>query len=109
VAERPEYVKGAGTGGGPRPGMAGIRLGIQPSYSDSAEGVLVEAVSPKSIAEKAGIKGGDRIVKMGEQGIKKLEDYMVFMSKQKDGETIEVTVLREKKELKLKAKLEKME
>ena len=101
--ERPEYV--AIKGSGPRPG-GGPKLGIRPGYGDDADGVLVEGVGPGEPAAKAGIKDGDRIVEMGGKKIKNLEAYMVFMKEQKLGTTIDVTVLREKKELKLKVKLE---
>src|SRR5207249_5422606 len=103
---RPAYVEVKTGGGGPRPGLPMIRLGIQPGYSDDADGLLVEAVSPKGIAERDGIKGGDRIVKMGDKPIKRIEEYMDFLSKQKKGDTVEIVVVRAKKEVKLKLKLE---
>ncbi len=104
AAERPEYIKLAGGGGGgPRPA---VRLGIRPGYSEDAEGVVVEGVSDGDPAEKAGMKEGDRIVEMGGKQIKNLEGYMLFMREQKKGDTIEVKVMRKEKELKLKVKLD---
>jgi hypothetical protein len=103
--ERPEYVAVKGGGGGIRPG-GGPRLGIRPGYGEDAEGVLVDGVGPDGPAAKAGIKEGDRIVQMGDKKIKNLEAYMLFMKEQKAGTSLDVTVLREKKELKLKVKLE---
>jgi hypothetical protein len=104
VPERPEYVKVSGGGGNtPRPR---ISLGIRPGYGEDKDGVLVDGVTEDRPAAKAGIKEGDRIIKMGDRQIKNLEVYMLFMSEQKKGDTIDVTVVRDKKELKLKVKLD---
>lgn len=104
--ERPAYIEVKTTASGTRPGPGGIRLGITPGSYEEGEGLLIDAVSPMGIADKGGVKGGDVIVKMGETKIKGIEAYMSFMKEQKKGNTVEITVLRAKKELKLKLKLE---
>jgi hypothetical protein len=98
--ERPEFVKvagGGGTSGAVR--MNGVRLGIQPNYSDDKEGVLLEDVSAGGPAAKAGLKPGDRIVELGSKPVKNLEGYMTLMKGRKKGEAIEVGVLRDGKKM----------
>jgi hypothetical protein len=102
---RPEYVK---TDGGPSvsPGRNGPRMGIMPSYGDDKDGVLLEGVSKDAPAEKAGLKEGDRIVEIGGKPVKNLEVYMVLMSSQKKGDTIEIGFIRDGKKEIAKVKLE---
>jgi hypothetical protein len=104
-AERPQYVKIEGGPSGGR-GPSGPRLGIMPSYGDDKEGVLLEGVSKDMPAEKAGLKEGDRIVEIGGKPVKNLEVYMVLMSSQKKGDTVEIGYLRDGKKAIAKLKLE---
>jgi membrane-associated protease RseP (regulator of RpoE activity) len=108
ASERPEYIKVATpqSTGGASPSMSGPRLGIMPSYSDEKEGVLLEGVREGSPAEKGQLKEGDRIVELNGKAVKNLETYMVLMSGQKKGDTLEVTILRDGKKVTLKVKLE---
>jgi C-terminal processing protease CtpA/Prc len=108
ASDRPEYIKVATpTGGGSASAsMSGPRLGIMPSYSDEKEGVLLEGVREGSPAEKGQLKEGDRIVELNGKAVKNLETYMVLMSGQKKGDTLEVTIVRDGKKVALKVKLE---
>jgi hypothetical protein len=101
--ERPEYVKSSegGTPSGAQR-MEGPRLGIQPTYGDDKEGVLLEDVSEGGAAAKAGLKAGDRIVELGGKPVKNLEGYMALMKGRKKGEAIEVGVLRDGKKMTIK-------
>jgi Peptidase family M28/PDZ domain len=102
--DRPEYVKVKSRGGvGQRPRVS---LGIRPEYGDDRPGVLISGIADGRPAARAGIKEGDRIVEMGSKPIKNLEGYMVFLNGHKSGDTIEVGVMRDKKKLKLKVKLD---
>ncbi|MFO0877555.1 MAG: M28 family peptidase [Gemmataceae bacterium] len=101
--ERPKFIEVKGTAMG-RP-SSGPRLGIRPGYSD-AEGVEVEGVTPGSVAEKGGIKEGDRIVSIAGNPVKNINTYMQTMGLQKKGNTIEVQVVRGKQTVKLKVTLE---
>lgn len=79
------------------------RLGIMPGYAESDEpGMLVEGVIESGAAEKAGIKEGDRILQIGEVRVANVQDYMKAIEGYKPGDTAEVTVTRDKKEMKFK-------
>jgi predicted metalloprotease with PDZ domain len=57
-------------------------------------GILVEKVTKKGPAEKAGIKAGDVLVKIGNRTIDDLEDVSKAFSRYDEGEKVEVQVLR---------------
>ena len=83
----------------------GAYLGTRPAYGEEGEGVKLEGVSEGSPAEKAGIKGGDVIVKFGELKILDIEGYMNAMSAKKPGDQVDVVVLRDGKEVTVKVTL----
>lgn len=104
--EKPKFVEvktakqsGTRTSGGPR-------LGFRPGYAEDDKGVEVEGVSDGEAAAKAGIKAGDRIVKIDDKEIKNLEVYMEAMQGKKVGQTIKVGILRQGKAMELNVKLE---
>lgn len=78
-----------------------VTMGVMPDYAYDGSGMRIDAVIDGRPAAKAGIKNGDVVIKMGEQNIANLDDYMKALSLFKKGQTIEVIVLREKNELKL--------
>lgn len=63
-----------------------VTLGIMPDYSFSGNGVRVDGVSEGRPAQKAGIKAGDVIVKLGEHSIGSMENYMEALSKFNKGD-----------------------
>ncbi len=75
------------------------------------EGAVIWEVQPGSAAERAGLKSttrtrrgdmviGDIIVKVGDEPIKNNADLQLALEKYKVGEEIEVTVIRQKEEVK---------
>jgi Tol biopolymer transport system component len=75
----------------------GAYLGTVPEYSameSSGGGVALADVRPGSPAEKAGIKGGDKIVEMAGTRIENLMDMTFALQDHKPGDTIDVVVLR---------------
>lgn len=75
----------------------GAYLGTVPDYSamDAATGgVLLSDVRAGSPAEKAGIKGGDRIVEIGGTRIENLYDMTYALQDHKPGDTVDVVVIR---------------
>jgi Tol biopolymer transport system component len=100
---RPAYaeVKRAtppGGGGGRRR----IYTGTIPDFAASDKpGMKLSGVTGGSPAEKAGLKGGDLIIKFAGQEIKSLEDYSVVLGAVKPDEAVEVVVLRDGQEVKL--------
>lgn len=75
-----------------------VRLGLMPAYSEQ-DGVLLEGVAPGSPAEKAGLKQGDRIVAAMGQRVKNIEELTALYEKMEPGKPVELTVVREGKEL----------
>jgi aminopeptidase YwaD len=77
-----------------RVGRLKVRLGVIPSYGSPVEGVLVDGVSPNSVAETYGIMAGDIIISIGGKPIKNLYDYMDVMANYKPGDKTVVVVKR---------------
>jgi Zn-dependent M28 family amino/carboxypeptidase len=97
---RPAYVK---TGGENRDlaRYAGMpRLSLRPgNYGEEDGGLLVGGVIDGGAAARAGIKEGDRIVRIAGQGVKNVTGYMNVMATLSRGKPIEIVVLREGKQL----------
>jgi Tol biopolymer transport system component len=75
----------------------GAYLGTVPDYSAMAEttgGVLLADVRPGSPADKAGIKGKDRIVSIGGTRIENLYDMSYALQDHKPGDTVDIIVVR---------------
>jgi Tol biopolymer transport system component len=75
----------------------GAYLGTVPDYSAMAEttgGVLLSDVRPGAPADKAGIKGGDRIVEIGGTRIENLYDMSYALQDHKPGDTVDIIVVR---------------
>jgi hypothetical protein len=102
--EKPTFIEVKGSPG-VRP-SSGPRLGIRPEYGSDKPGVAVEGVTAGTPADKGGIKAGDLIVGLAGKPVKDLKTYMLVMSNQKMGTTIEVEVERGGKKVKLQVKLE---
>ena len=81
-------------------------LGTIPDYSADVDGVLVSAVRPGSAAERAGIHGGDVLVRLGGRGIHNVRDLALALGEHKPGDTVEVVVRRNGQVLALQATLE---
>ncbi len=64
------------------------------SVANAADGVIVGAVAPGSVAAKAGMKPGDIIVGVGGVQIHNLEDYLFRVGKLDKGETLSFIVSR---------------
>ncbi len=80
----------------------GAYLGTIPDYTamESAEGgVLLADVRKGGPADLAGIRGRDRIVKMAGTRIENLYDMTYALQDSKPGQTIEVVVVRDDKDL----------
>jgi hypothetical protein len=84
----------------------GASLGTIPDYGGppgGKPGVLLAGVRPGGGAEKAGMKRGDVIVRLGPHAIRSVEDLMYALQAFKPGETTAAVVVREGKEMKLEA------
>ena len=101
--KRPVYkvAKSAGMSGGRR--GFNVSLGTVPNYSDSNnDGLLLDGVRDNSAAAKAGIKEGDKIIKLAGKEIRNISDYVFVLGEMKAGREYEVIVIRGKDTVKLK-------
>lgn len=90
----------------PRTGGFRVFLGTIPSYADSNDGLLLDGVRDDSPAAKAGLKAGDRILKIGTRDIKNVYDYTAALGEMKAGEEYAIEVMRGTEKLSLKIKPE---
>jgi hypothetical protein len=80
-----------------------VSLGTIPSYADSDNtGLVLDGVRTGSAAEKAGIKSGDKIVKIGDKEVRNISDYMFMLGEMKAGETYDIVVMRDGQKVMLK-------
>ncbi|MDQ6801988.1 MAG: M28 family peptidase [Acidobacteriota bacterium] len=86
----------------------GAYLGTIPDYramEAATGGVLLADVRAGGPADLAGIRGGDRIIQMAGTRIENLYDMTFALQDHKPGETIDVTVVRNSEQKKLRATL----
>jgi len=81
-------------------------LGVVTEEADGG-GVKVTDITDESAAKKAGIKEGDVITKINETKIESPDQLSEVVRKQKPGDKVTVTLLRDKKEQKVTAELGK--
>ncbi len=76
-----------------------VSLGIMPDYTFSGTGVKADGVSEGKVAEKAGIKTGDIVLKLGDIKTTDVQEYMQALGKFKKGDATKVTIMRGDKEM----------
>jgi S1-C subfamily serine protease len=83
---------------------AGFRvyLGTIPNYADSTNGLTLDGVREDSPAAKAGLKAGDRIVKLAGREVKNVYDYTYALGEMKANVEYDVELVRGDEILKLK-------
>lgn len=79
-----------------------ITMGVMPDYTFEGKGMRIDGVTEGKPASKAGIQKGDIVILFGEIKVESTMDYMKGLSAYKIGDTVEVTVLRNGNEIKLK-------
>ena len=102
-SKRPTYAvaKSSGMQGGRR-GFS-VSLGTIPSYADgNNDGLVLDGVRDNSPASKAGIKTGDKIIKLAGKEIRNISDYVFILGEMKADEEYDVLVVRGKDTLNLK-------
>lgn len=104
-AERgPKYVVQEAPKNSERKAALRAYLGTVPDYAESdVKGVLLSGVAKNGPADKAGIKGGDVIVKLAGKKIENIYDYTYAIEALKAGQEVEITVSREGKDVTVKA------
>lgn len=91
--QRPTYTVAKTTMQGGRTGF-NISLGTIPNYADSNDGLLLDGVRDGSPAAKAGLKAGDRVIKLAGHEIRNVMDYTFVLGEMRAGNEYEVVVLR---------------
>jgi hypothetical protein len=98
---RPAYALVRGQSSGRSTGFR-VYLGTVPNYAESNDGMLLDAVRDDSPASKAGLKAGDKIVKLAGREIKSVYDYTYALGEMKPDQEYEVEVARGGEMLKMK-------
>jgi Zn-dependent M28 family amino/carboxypeptidase len=86
----------------PRGGGFRVYLGTIPNYADTTDGLLLDGVRDDSPAAKAGLKAGDRIVKIGNRDVKNVYDYTYALGEMKAGQEYVFELIRGGEKLTLK-------
>ena len=98
---RPTYTVAKVTMAGGRSGF-NISLGTIPNYADSTDGLLLDGVRDESPAAKAGVKAGDKVIKLAGHDIRNVMDYTFVLGEMKAGVEYEIVVRRGTETLTLK-------
>jgi hypothetical protein len=113
AAQRPQCFTFKGEGGGegaePGPRLADIkvRFGIIPgSYDEDQEGIAVRDVAEGGSAQQAGVQAGDVLVAWNKQALQGIRHWMTLLAAHQPGDTVELGVLRDGKEVTLMATLQ---
>ena len=77
----------------------GVTMGIMPDYTFSGAGIRCDGVTDGRPAQKAGLKAGDIIVKVGDYTISSMESYMQTLGKFQKGDKAKVKFKRGNEEL----------
>jgi serine protease Do len=80
-------------------------LGV--NTEDDDKGALIENITEGSAAEKAGLKKGDIITKVGDDKINDADDLTTAIGRHKPGEKVTINYLRDGKDQKVSAELGK--
>ena len=75
--------------------MSGVTLGVTPDYGFDGTGMRITGVRGGGAAEKAGLQGGDVIIKLNGEDLKDIYAYMEILNKLEEGDTSSVTILRD--------------
>ena len=86
----------------PRTGGFRVYLGTIPNYADSNDGLLIDGVRDDSPAAKAGLKAGDKIVRIANHDVKNVYDYTYALGEMKAGQEYVIEVMRGGNKLTLK-------
>lgn len=99
---RPTYtVAKSATPQGTRMGFS-VSLGTIPTYADSTDGMLLDGVRENSPASRAGLKAGDKMIKLAGKEVKNVYDYTAILGELKADTEYEVVVVRGSETLTLK-------
>lgn len=75
--------------------MPRVRLGIVPAQAEDGAGLAVDAVAPGGPADRAGIRKGDRIVRIGDRAVGGISGYMDAVRGYEPDDEATVEVMRD--------------
>ncbi|MEN3332727.1 MAG: hypothetical protein V7641_2092 [Blastocatellia bacterium] len=92
-----------------KPTSGGFRvyLGTIPNYADQSDGMKLDGVRPGSPAERAGLKAGDLVTRLGKTPVKNVYDYTYALGEMRAGEEVEIAIRRDGRDMILKITPEK--
>jgi len=95
MPSRPTYevAKSSGTGDR-RTSSFKVSLGTIPSYTDSDSGLVLDGVRDDSPAAKAGLKAGDKIIRLAGVDVKNIQDYVKALGEMQPDKEYDITVIR---------------
>lgn len=100
------YVKSETENGSGKSYGTNVKLGIIPSFEESTEaGFKISGVVGDSPAENAGMQANDRIIKINDEIVNNVYDYMARMKKVNPGDIISIELVRGKETIKLNIQL----
>jgi aminopeptidase YwaD len=107
TANRPQYVavempRQPGVGRSTR-----VYMGTIPDFGEQVEGMKLSGVREGSPAAKAGLQGGDIIIKFGKVDIKNLYDFTYALGEYKPGDEVDVIIKRGSETKTMRVKLDK--
>lgn len=76
--------------------MTGFRvyLGTIPNYAETSDGLLLDGVRENSPASQAGLRAGDRIVRLAGRDVRNVYDYTYALGLMRAGEIYDVEIVR---------------
>ncbi|APZ93449.1 M28 family peptidase [Fuerstiella marisgermanici] len=99
----PNYVMQTKPEDGQRRANLRAYLGTIPDYAESdVTGVMLSGVAKGGPADKAGVKGGDAIIKLAGKAIENIYDYTYAIEALKIGQEVEIVVKRDGKDVTMK-------
>jgi len=103
--DKPQYVAVAA----PRPMGRSTRvyMGTIPDFGGESEGMKISGVREGSPAAKAGLQGGDVIIKFGKVDVKNLYDFSYALGEYKPDDEVDIVVKRGTEIKTMRVKLEK--
>ena len=102
-SKKPTYAVAQSSGMGEGRRGFNVSLGTVPAYADGDNtGLMLDGVRDNSPAVKAGVKAGDKIIKLAGRDIKNISDYVFVLGEMKPDEEYEIIVVRGSEKLALK-------
>jgi aminopeptidase YwaD len=99
--KRPTYLVAKSESQGRSTGFR-VYLGTIPNYAETNDGLKLDGVRDDSPAAKAGLKAGDKIVKMAGHEVKNVYDFTYALGELKAGQEFEVEIVRDGQRMTLK-------